>query len=345
VTPRKVVLSLRALGLGDLLTAIPALRAVKRAFVDHVHALAAPAALWPIARASGAVDVLLPTRGLRAQDVPAVGVDVAVNLHGQGPESHRRLLDCAPATLIAFHHPDVSASADGPQWQAEEHEIGRWCRLLEESGIPCNPADLDLEPPPGAVPAAAPGATVLHPGAAAPARRWPSSRWAAVARAEYGEGHPVVITAGPGEQILADTIAEASGVAVTIVDSSDDVGALARTVAAAERVVCGDTGVAHLATAVRTPSVVLCGPTSPALWGPPIDRTWNQALWSGRVGDPHGTQPDPGLLDLTVADVLLALRRLPTRRVARHSGEHARSCTTAAHEPTISGGDDNALQT
>jgi ADP-heptose:LPS heptosyltransferase len=83
-------------------------------------------------------------------------------------------------------------------------------------------------------------------------------------------------------------------------------------------VVSGDTGVAHLATAVRTPSVVLYGPTPPSLWGPPADRPWNVALWAGRVGDPHGTTPDRGLLDLTVADVLLALRTLPTRRVARH---------------------------
>src|SRR4029453_232522 len=44
---------------------------------------------------------------------------------------------------------------------------------------------------------------------------------------------------------------------------------IARLVAAADRVVCGDTGIAHLATALRTPSVVLFGPTSPALWGPP----------------------------------------------------------------------------
>ena len=41
---------------------------------------------------------------------------------------------------------------------------------------------------------------------------------------------------------------------------------LTAVVAAAARVVCGDTGVAHLATALGTPSVVLFGPTSPARW-------------------------------------------------------------------------------
>jgi ADP-heptose:LPS heptosyltransferase len=184
--------------------------------------------------------------------------------------------------------------------------------------IECDPHDLDLELSPGPHAPAISGSTVLHPGAGACARRWPSRRWAALARAEYHEGHSVVITAGPGERMLAAAVADASGVPTTVLDTSHDLDALARAIAAAERVVAGDTGVAHLATALRTPSIVLYGPTSPALWGPPADRPWNVALWAGHVGDPHGHEPDRGLLELTVADVVLALRGLPTRRAARH---------------------------
>ena len=53
---RPVVVVLRALGLGDLLTAVPALRALADAFPRHPRLLAAPAVLAPLARASGAVD-------------------------------------------------------------------------------------------------------------------------------------------------------------------------------------------------------------------------------------------------------------------------------------------------
>jgi ADP-heptose:LPS heptosyltransferase len=87
-------------------------------------------------------------------------------------------------------------------------------------------------------------------------------------------------------------------------------------VAAAGRVVCGDTGVAHLATALGTPSVVLFGPTPPAEWGPPAARPWHRALWAGRTGDPHASEPDPGLLALEPRQVLEALERLPAPTAA-----------------------------
>jgi hypothetical protein len=55
--------------------------------------------------------------------------------------------------------------------------------------------------------------------------------------------------------------------------------------------------------------VVLFGPVSPARWGPP-DRARHRALWPapdpGYRGDPHGNDPDPVLLRISVADVLAA---------------------------------------
>jgi len=307
------VVVLRALGLGDLLTAVPALRALADTFPRHPRLLAAPAALAPLARCTGAVDEVVPTGGLdRPLHRRLHGAGLAVNLHGRGPESHRLLLAAEPRRLVAFAHPAVPASAGGPGWTADEHEVARWCRLLEESGIPADPTRLDLDLPPGPVRHGAAGATLVHPGAAAAARRWPAERFAAVARAEAAAGRPVLVTGGPAEVDLAHDVAARAGLPAAAVQAGPGgVLALARLVAAAGRVVCGDTGVAHLATAVGTPSVVLFGPTPPARWGPPAGRPWHRALWVGSSGDPHGQVPDPGLLALTVEQVLQALADLP----------------------------------
>jgi ADP-heptose:LPS heptosyltransferase len=336
----ETLLVLRALGLGDLLTAVPALRALAAAFPDARRVLAAPRALEPLVALVGPDPRRAPRARERAihavLDVPAwVGrsaapeVDVAarlpacavaVNLHGSGPQSHRLLLASRPARLIAFRHRDVAESAGGPPWDASEHEVARWCRLLGASGIPADPTALDLPCPSGAEPrrrARGRGAgaqlapTLLHPGAASPARRWPPERWAAVARAERARGREVLVSGSATEAPLARRIADAAGLPPRAVAAgATDVAQLAELVASAGRVVCGDTGVAHLATALRTPSVVLFGPTPPSAWGPPPDRPWHCAMWHGSGGDPHGACTDAGLLRIEPGEVLAALAEL-----------------------------------
>jgi ADP-heptose:LPS heptosyltransferase len=293
VAVRLVVL--RALGLGDLLTAVPALRALARAYPDHERVLLAPRALRPIVELlDGAVHAVADTRGVvePPRSLPAIahGAAVAVNVHGRGPQSTALLRATRPGTLIAF-----GAQA---RWREDEHEVTRWCRLLRAVGIAADPRELDLSPPPG--PAPRPGATVIHPGASAPARRWPPERWAAVARAAPV---PVVITAGPGERDLARAVASRSEAALF----EGGLGEVAALVAGAARVLCADTGIAHLATALGTPSVVLFGPTSPARWGPPAERPRHRVLWAGSEGDPNGDEPDRCLLALQPRDVLEAL--------------------------------------
>jgi ADP-heptose:LPS heptosyltransferase len=192
--------------------------------------------------------------------------------------------------------------------------------LVEASGMTADRADLDLSLPDVGAPGAERITTLIHPGAGSPARRWPARRWSAVARAEAETGRRVLVTAGPHEDALAAEVCEgARHQRVVVAAKSNDVRVLVRQVAAAERVVCGDTGIAHLATALRVPSVVLFGPVSPARWGPPPDRPWHRALWAGRRGNPHGLVPDPGLLELDVADVLVALADLPQAPGRRRS--------------------------
>lgn len=288
------VLILRALGLGDLLTALPALRALRDSFASSSLVLAAPAWLAPLALHCGAADRVLATEPLGP--VRAWAPRLAVNLHGRGPQSHRVLLATRPDRLVAYRHRDVPESAGAPRWRPGEHEVRRWCRLLAESGIPADPSHLHVDPA-GLPPSPAPGATVIHPGAGSPERRWPAERWALVARRARRDG-PVLVTAGPGELELAGRVAAGAGLGAGAVWTGPLLD-LAGVVAGAARVLSADTGVAHLATALRRPSVVLFGPVAPAEWGPPaLPR--HRVLWAGHRG----------LLEIGPADVTGAMATL-----------------------------------
>ncbi len=305
-----MILVLRALGLGDLLTAVPALRGLRAALPGPL-ALATPAWLAPLVELTGAVDEVLPVDGL-AGPLGVAAPAVAVNLHGRGPESHRLLAATGPGRLLAFGN--AAAGHTGPVWSADEHEVRRWCRLLSGYGIAADPADLDLAPPPA--PAPVTGATIVHPGAKSPGRRWPADRYAAVARGLAAAGHDVVVTGSAGERDLAASVAAAAGLpASRVLAGRTDTAALAALVAGARLLVSGDTGIAHLATAYRTPSVVLFGPVPPRLWGPPPDRPYHRAIW-------HGTRVDPG--DSTAPGVHPALLRVTVREVLDAAAEVCR---------------------
>jgi ADP-heptose:LPS heptosyltransferase len=304
------VLVLRALGLGDLLTGIPALRGLRRGHPSARIVLATPKPLQPLAMWCGAVDEVLPTAGLGDLRWPGPPPDVAVNLHGRGPESIADLLATNPKTLIS-HANSAYPQVSGPPWRAELHEVDRWCLLLDAAGIPCDPGDLTLDRPPGFP--RRDDVVVVHPGAAAPSRRWPADRFAVVAAALAEAGHRVVVTGSADEKALAETVAAQAGLPENSVLAGQlDILGLVALIGDCRLLVCGDTGVGHIATATGTPSVLLFGPTPPSRWGPRGDGC-HVAVWAGECGDPHGELPDPGLLSITASQVLEAARPILAR--------------------------------
>ena len=298
------VLALRALGLGDALTGVPALRGLRRRWPDAELVLAASPEVGGWLRSLGVVDRVHPATGLDPLTWSEPSPDVAVNLHGRGPQSHRLLAALHPGDLVAFDCPE--AGVTGPRWLPEEHEVDRWVRLVRSAGGSCSADDLRLD-----AGAATGRHVVLHPGAAARSRRWPVERWVELASVLASWGRTVVVTGTATEQ---DICADVAGTGAENRCGRDDLASLSDLVASAALVVCGDTGVAHLATAHATPSVLLFGPVAPALWGPRIDPHLHRVLWDQRstdpAGDPHGDAPDPRLLRTTVGQVLDAAEAL-----------------------------------
>ncbi|SSC25493.1 Glycosyl transferase, family 9, partial [Klenkia terrae] len=105
---------------------------------------------------------------------------------------------------------------------------------------------------------------VVHPGADAAARAYP--RWAEVVELLADEGVDVVVTGGPDERAL--TAAVAGGRALDL-GGRLTVAELAAVLRAADVLAVGNTGPAHLASAVGTPVVSLFSPVVPLVrWAP-----------------------------------------------------------------------------
>jgi ADP-heptose:LPS heptosyltransferase len=308
--PRDVLLALRALKLGDLLVAVPALRGLRRRFPDHRILLATSAWLRPVVELVDAVDELVPARGLDAAlDVGGRPVDVAVNLHGRGPESGHLLADLAPRRLIA-HAPDAPG---GPEWIDGMLERERWVRLVRAWGAPAAASDVAISRP--SVPPAVAGAVVVHVGAFYGSRRWPVDRFAEVARTFAGRGLEVVVTAGADERDRAEAVAAGAGLApAQVLAGRLDLTEFASLVAASALVISADTGAAHLASAYGRPSVVLFGPAPPEEWGPPPEGP-HVVLTdaSRRRGDVFAEEADPALLAVGAVDVIAAAEGLLAR--------------------------------
>ena len=308
-TGRPLLFVLRALGLGDFLVGVPAYRALRRAFPDHELRLATTAGVAPLADLVGGIDSVAPAQGPDVFTAPDRAVDVAVNLHGKGPQSIAALGALHPRRLISFGSGDDAPSWDD-DWAASERE--RWTELLAAFGIAADPRDSALNRPNAASPA--PGAVVVHPGAAYGSRRWPAGRFAEVARALHVAGHRVVVTGAATDVGLARRIVERAALpAHSLLAGRTEIVELAALVAGARLVVCGDTGPAHLASAYGTASVVLFGPTPPTRWGPPENRR-HVVLWPSLPNrtppDPWGTTVDPVLAAIGVSDVTAAAFRL-----------------------------------
>jgi heptosyltransferase-2 len=105
---------------------------------------------------------------------------------------------------------------------------------------------------------------VLNPGANKPAKRWPATRFAAVADALAERGVAAVVSGGPDERDLCRTLVDAATAPVVDVAARGmSLGGLKGVLERASVLLTNDTGPRHIAVAVGTPTVTLFGPTDP----------------------------------------------------------------------------------
>jgi heptosyltransferase-1 len=149
---------------------------------------------------------------------------------------------------------------------------------------------------------------ILNPGAGWGAKRWPAERYGEVAQQLAEDGLKSLINHGPGEEELARVVeATCAGAAMGINCSLTQLIALTRL---ARLFIGGDTGPMHLAAALGVPVVAIFGPTNPERNGPFATRSVVLRSPSSPTTHARRAEPDPGLLEITSAQVLNAARQL-----------------------------------
>jgi heptosyltransferase-1 len=149
---------------------------------------------------------------------------------------------------------------------------------------------------------------LIAPGAGWGAKQWPAERYGQVAKRLASKGYRSLINFAPSEVRLADAVAAASG--GTSVKISTGIGELIALTRRAKLFIGGDTGPMHLAAALGVPVVALFGPTDPARNGP--YGTINVVLRNAasQTSFSHVNAADPGLVQITVEEVVSAAMQL-----------------------------------
>jgi lipopolysaccharide heptosyltransferase I len=278
------ILLVRLGALGDVVHAVPAAAAIRRAFPAARLDWLVEAKHREMVDLVSAVDrtIAIERRSLRGwlevtRELRRTAYDVAVDLQGLLKSAVlARASGAARVVGFSLWHLrektarpfyTTAAAAEG------EHVIYKNLRLLATLGIEDDAIDFPLRAEPSraldALRARVPGPFALvNAGAAWPNKRWPPRRYAAIAAFLHDvAGLTPVVLWGPGEELLRDAVvAAASGTAVAAPPTRiADLIALAREAAL---VVSGDTGPLHIAAAAGTPAVAIFGPTDPARNGP-----------------------------------------------------------------------------
>ncbi|HET9579309.1 MAG TPA: glycosyltransferase family 9 protein [Usitatibacter sp.] len=344
--PRHVAV-FRALQLGDMLCAVPALRAL-RAFLPaaRITLVGLPWARSFVERFRHYVDDLLvfpgfpgypeqegDIRGLLdcLREAQKRRFDVAIQLHGSG-ELTNRIVALLGAGRVAGFRPRDGFPAPSPwfmPWPDSQPEIHRYLSLMAFLGVPLHGADLELpllDEDRRSWEALtrehhlSPGHYVcIHPGARLRSRRWPAERFGEVGAALAQDGWQIVVTGSAAEAPLTSEVMSMLPRTAIDLTGRTTLGSMAMLLQQGALLVCNDTGVSHIAAAVRAPSVIVASGSDVRRWAP-LDTQRHHVLWHDIACRPcaHDACPigHPCALSIPAGQVLAQARRMLPERLS-----------------------------
>ena len=272
--------------LGDTVMAVPALRSLRTGAPDTRVVLVGP---WAkLLAGQGLADVLVPyarswsARLAKWDEVRALGATTAI-LFPNSFESALAAWYWKAPRRVGFDAGGRKALLTDviPLPSPREHQVDEYARVAERLDVEVRDRVPRLTPPPddsperetirrllGDVGAANGGHVVgIHLGAVyGPSKLWPAEGIVELCRMLSDDGQIPLLLGARDDLDAAEAITrQTSARSLVGRDGPELLPALASEL---DALVCGDTGVGHLAAAIGTPVVTLFGPTDPRLTAP-----------------------------------------------------------------------------
>jgi len=291
--PRKVVL-VRASRIGDFVCATPAFRALRAALPQAEITLIALPFVRDLLARSPHLDRFVAFPGFPGiaeqffEARQAVGFfrrmqterfDLAVQMHGSGVYANPFTLMLGARVTAGFiREGDPAGRLDGAlPMPRRGHEVQRVLALTTFLGAP--PQGEEVEFPLWPEDRAAAEELLaeaerpligLHPAAREATKRWAPERFAAVGAAlRRRYGGTLVVLGGPEERPTSERVVQHAGGPCLNLTGRISLGELGGILERLAVLVTNDSGPAHIAYALGTPTVTVFGGTDPAMWGPP----------------------------------------------------------------------------
>jgi ADP-heptose:LPS heptosyltransferase len=315
----------RALQLGDLLCAVPALRALRQAYPDaEIVLLGLPWSTAFVNRFSVYVDSMIHFpgyKGLPEQPYDEAAFqsfvshmcrerfDLLLQMQGNGTIVNDFILHLGARHVAGYHNSQsLIGSPLFMHYPEGIHEVQRHLQLMQHISINGTP---EMEFPVTAtdkkeledllLPLVPQRYVCIHPGSRAAWRQWPPSHFALLADYCIEQGYTAVITGTADEALITQEVIKCMKHPAIDLTGKTSLGCMAAVLADAYLLISNCTGVAHIAAATQTRSIVISMDGEPERWGP-----MNQHLHTAIDCSQALRLPD--VLEATVAKINAAMQ-------------------------------------
>ncbi|MBG6233452.1 ADP-heptose:LPS heptosyltransferase [Pedobacter sp. CAN_A7] len=308
----KTIAIFRALQLGDMLCAIPAIRSLRKAHPSvHITLIGLPWAKELIPRFPNYFDDFIAFPGypgLPEQNfnqtlfdtflkrVQAHQFDMVLQMQGNGTIVNQ-LLQTFGARYVAGFSPTPQPLNPGlffMPYPNHGHEINRHLELMAFLGIPSTGTDLEFPTTKQdeddfhqlKLPVNNGRYIVIHPGSRGNWRQWPSLYFASLGDYCQKSGYQVVITGTKDEIPIINEVIKLMKYPPIVAAGKTTIGSVAVLIDHAYALIANCTGVSHLASALATQSVIISMDGETERWAP-LDKNLHATIDWTKTTDYH----------------------------------------------------------